>query len=243
MKKFVSLLVVLMMACMLLPAVAEEDLTGDWYLVDVAGMNPADMGMSITMTLNADGTANMVSIMSGTDLSQDGTWRIEGDKLIVSTNDGAPDTEMTIGDGVLTGDMGGGAIATFSRDASATAETTVFAEVNPDAQPEDFNGNWYATHVSMQGMTISVEAAMAMGQFDEVPVLSFQDGKIAISGSLEMLFGEEGFDLTYENGGYGYTVTVGENSMGFYLNMLQDGMMQFTVSMGQDIIIYFAKAE
>ena len=32
MKKLISLLLVLCMACMLIPALAEEAVTGDWYL-------------------------------------------------------------------------------------------------------------------------------------------------------------------------------------------------------------------
>ena len=60
MKKLLSLVLALMMACMLIPAMAEgQDVTGDWYLTDVSGMNVANLGMSMIVTLNADGTAKV----------------------------------------------------------------------------------------------------------------------------------------------------------------------------------------
>ena len=40
MKRLVSMLMALMMICMLVPAMAEEDVTGDWYMIDMAGVNP-----------------------------------------------------------------------------------------------------------------------------------------------------------------------------------------------------------
>ena len=74
MKKITALILALMMACLMLPALAEEDVTGDWYLqsMSAGGMsiNPADMGMSMKLTLNAGGTYAMVS---GED-AEEGPW-------------------------------------------------------------------------------------------------------------------------------------------------------------------------
>ena len=57
MKKLISLILILCMACLLVPAMAEDDVTGDWYY--------AGMGDSVRFVFNADGTAKLITEMMG----------------------------------------------------------------------------------------------------------------------------------------------------------------------------------
>ena len=241
MKKLVSLVLAVMMVCMLIPAMAEEDVTGDWYLTDVGGMNPADMGLTMVVTLNADGTATGKMEMAGETENQEGNWTIEGETVTVTLND--QPQEFTLADGTLQADMGGGMMGTFSREA-AEASAVEFAEVNPNAQAEDFEGNWKATYMSAMGMNLPVESAVTMGQMDEIPVLSVENGKVSLKGGgLDTMFGDSGLELTFDAGKYSYSLELGETALGIDLEMLQDGTLRLTVNMGQEILLYFVKAE
>ena len=62
-KKITALLLTLMMLGALVSAQA-ADFTGTWYLVSIDSngvtINPADMGMEMSLNLNADGTARFL---------------------------------------------------------------------------------------------------------------------------------------------------------------------------------------
>ena len=140
--------------------------------------------------------------------------------------------------------MGGGTMGTFSREGEGAAPAIEIADVNPDAQAEDFNGTWKCVYMGVEAVTINMESALSMGQVDEIPMLSFQDGKATITGGdIASLFGEEGMEMNFADGAYSYVIEIGEASMGIYLNILQDGMLQLKLSIGQDISMYFTKAE
>ena len=68
MKKLLSLILVLCMACMLVPAMAAEaaDIVGEWEMTEMSAngqtFNPSAMGISWTMTFEEDG--NFVSAMN-----------------------------------------------------------------------------------------------------------------------------------------------------------------------------------
>ena len=94
MKKLISLLLILCMACMLIPAMAEESPAGVWY---------ADYsGAVMILTLGEDGSASME--VSGTQMGS-GTWAIVDGKIEITMTDmsGEPSTQVaTLADGVLT---------------------------------------------------------------------------------------------------------------------------------------------
>ena len=85
MKKLISLILVVLLLCMALPAFAEEEVTGDWYLktmkMDDQEYDAASIGYAITMTLNEDGTVIMV--VPDREPTA-GTWVLEGDKITVN---------------------------------------------------------------------------------------------------------------------------------------------------------------
>ncbi len=74
MRKILSLMLVLCMALAAIPAFAETDFTGTWYIV-MTGMN---LG---TCELKADGTCIGTSDVEGTAKNCTGTWSAEGDAV------------------------------------------------------------------------------------------------------------------------------------------------------------------
>ena len=80
MKKILSLLLALCMLPAAIPAAAEEDVSGTWYII----MMNLTVG---TMELNADGTCSLSVSNAGEEMSAEGTWTQEGEKLSVHVND------------------------------------------------------------------------------------------------------------------------------------------------------------
>ena len=95
MKKLISLILILCMACMLIPAMADTDVTGTWY----ASM----MGIPMTMTLNADGTGTMISPVQGGEAPA--AWTMEGDKITITVND-SPATGTVTADAITLEESG-----------------------------------------------------------------------------------------------------------------------------------------
>ena len=251
MKKIVSLLVALMMACMLIPATAEiaaETITGDWYCSEMTQgettFNPGAMGMEVHLIINEDGTVSVAMTMGGEGQTEEGTWEITDGKLFMHTGEGetASDVELVLQeDGTLkVAEETSGTVMIFGREAPEGG--VELAEVNPDAQAEDFNGDWTFAYVSVSGMTLTAEMAVSMGAFEEAPTMKLEDGNMTLSG-LSTLLGDEPMALEFANGAY--TVDFGEGLMTIRVEMLQDGMACLTVAMGgEDYMgLYFTKAE
>lgn len=74
-KLFCALLILSLIA---LCAIAETDYTGEWYLNEVRfgemTLSPSLYGKDVTLSLNADGTAQMKSSEEGVDQINDGSW-------------------------------------------------------------------------------------------------------------------------------------------------------------------------
>ena len=75
MRKIVALLLALMMSCMLIPVMAEDSITGEWYA--------SFMGVAITLTVNEDGSFQMA--LPGQDPTV-GTWTLEGDQFTMTAD-------------------------------------------------------------------------------------------------------------------------------------------------------------
>ena len=153
MKKLISLLLMVCMVALLVPAMA-EGVVGTWYAVSMSEgemtISPADMGMSVTMTLNEDGTAMLES--SGMDEPQTGSWTQDGDKVIIVDANGEEE-EAILADGTLTlteGEM----IMVFSQEEpqnSAAAAEAVLAD-SEDA----FYGTWIVDKIEIEGTFYSL---------------------------------------------------------------------------------------
>ena len=75
MKKLFSLILALCMVCMLIPAVAEDSMAGEWYT--------NFSGVSMVLVLGEDGSAQLS--MPGTENNAAGTWTILPRKAPMST--------------------------------------------------------------------------------------------------------------------------------------------------------------
>lgn len=249
MKKLISMILIVCMACMMIPAMAEEDLTGEWYVKTMSQgeqtFDAASLGMNMTLTLNADGTLKMESPAEEGPI--EGTWTNEGGKVTLTLQDQT--NEVTIADGVMTlSDETIGMTMTFTREAPAPVYTP--AEKKTDATLEDYAGKWSFAYIGMNGMILDVNTfvstmasamASAMGEGAEVPdivgMLTFEiEGNKLISGkgteqekTLEATFADG--QMTYKDEASGTEVVI---------CLLQDGMLSidgFSAGMGGTIYL------
>ena len=113
MKKLFCVMLALMMACAMLAVTAEDaaDYLGDWYLVEMkmgdTGMNPSDLGMNMTMTVNEDGTVLNVSAYGDTAEEGHGTWKLTENGLSVTDDTGVTVVFALNEAGQLVADMEG----------------------------------------------------------------------------------------------------------------------------------------
>ena len=103
MKKLTALLLALMMACLLVPALA-EDYTGEWYLVSVSAgsitVNPADTGISSTLSLTADGSITISYTQEDNSDFSTGSWEATETGIKVFSDDDV--VLLIFADGVMT---------------------------------------------------------------------------------------------------------------------------------------------
>lgn len=189
MKKLISLILILCMACLLVPATAEDDVTGDWYY--------AGMGDAVRFVFNADGTAKMITSIMGEQSENAGTWSLDGSAMTITF--GEKSQTATYADGVITMEADG-ITATLVRDPNAGpvgAPAIVAAE-----SEEAFLGTWnlsaiYSMSVlmpvdQMQGyagtMTIAdgkvhfeLTAGEGTAPQSETEEYKFEDGKLIVS--------------------------------------------------------------
>lgn len=136
-------------------ALEAADVVGTWYLNYVeqsgASVNPATLGMEITLTLKEDGTALLASL----DSEHTTDWRLDGDKVIV---DEAVDAmEFTLADGNLEIDLDG-MVLVFGKE--VTNEGTFAAPpVVPATALSDFDGEWLGSLVVTGGISMPPDQA------------------------------------------------------------------------------------
>ena len=173
MKKTVSLILAVCMMALVVAAVAEMDFAGTtWYLTSAeqngTTINPAEYGMSISMTLNADGTSSMVAY--GEEVS--GSWSLSDGILTVTDDTGTP-AEFTLGDdGALILEMDGGKMF-FTQDAPEAPAADDSAGYLTAESEEAFFGSYRPVSASMLGIDIPLEQL-----FGDVAVLTVEAGKV-----------------------------------------------------------------
>lgn len=228
MKKILSLVLALLM--MLGCTALAEDLTGAWY--------SNLFGMSVTMTLNADGTYGM-DLM---DETQTGVWVLEGETLYM---DKGTDMEITLtydaAAVTLTMDVEG-MVCVFGREAT---EAFVPAEPKADAAIEEFAGQWEAANVYFMDMLVPTEFA-EMGMTMKIENTSI-NAAIDLMGDVETFEAEGKFadgvltlviPATLDEAGNELT-----RELVFPIKVLQDGTLSFEMDMlGMPIIFYLNPA-
>lgn len=225
MKKFTGLLLCLMMLGSLATA-QTVDYTGVWYLVSVeangVALNPTDIGMEMSMTLNADGTG--VVAATG-EADKTATWALDGETLTV-TSEGQPLTFALTADGQLAAESGDAKMI-FGRDAAAPAFVPAAEIVAPDIAA--FNGTWTITTVSVGGMYVPF-SAMAQAGLEDASVVIL-DGSVTSLGTQET--------GTFAEGKLAVASLV-EGMTGKSFALLEDGTLTMTY---MEIVFYCVKVE
>ena len=150
-----KLLAVLLGMLLLLGVAAAEtaDVTGTWYLNEISAegvsVNPVSVGMDMSITINADGTALVT--LNGEDT--DGSWAMEDGKVVV-TMEGDPQA-FTPEDGKLVAEEAGAKMILEREKADLVVFTP--GEAKADATMDDYNGTWNAFLVDMMGMQMTLE--------------------------------------------------------------------------------------
>ena len=231
MKKFVSLLLVLCLACVSAAALAQAgDLVGDWY--------GSLYGMAAQLTLNEDGS--YVMSLAGNEIP--GNYELKDG--IVYMDDDNPDNGFVFDGTSLVNETQG---VTLTRDQADVPEIEL-AEVNPDAALEDFEGEWICKYMAMNGMTLDItQIPLENLGATQVPSLKVEGSAVTLTG-MDSLAGSDPLEMDFADGALTFDLgaKVGMPDLGMAINvlMLQDGMVDFNVNMGDEIVdLYFAPAD
>jgi len=242
MKKLISLILVLCMACMLIPAMAESAAaTGIWYAKTMKmgdmEMDMASIGMAITVELNEDGTATMTA--SGQEPTP-GTWTLEGDQitLIDETNT----MTGTVTADTLTLELDGQTMILTREEPAAAIEP---AAVKAAASAEEFYGNYVLSLLDMDGALLDVGAmgfttgvSISADKIEIVP--SSEEDTFAI---LIMLM-----DLSpagFEDGALKLVSGTNPDNIQASAQLLEDGMIKVSsinTSNGEGLVFYVTPA-
>lgn len=252
MKKLISLILVFCMAVMLVPALAESaDVAGEW-IADYSGY-------TVVLTLNTDNTFSMkVAGMGG----GDGTWSLEGEALSLTAQ--GQTIVYDVKDGKITATQDGETLE-FTRTAAEeaapaeepapaeeaapseesapveeqTAEVT-FADVNPDAAPEDFNGEWCIQYI------VAGDEFGANETGEITADIAIKDSGITFGSSsgFSEFFGDKALKMEFANGAFSYSRSFFGISLSFEIKMLQDGMAAVTIDIdGNGATLYMVRID
>ena len=161
-----------------------EQYGGEWHLVEIGMngtvMNPADMGVSMVMTLNQDGT---VSVDAGYDV-EEGVWYTDDSGVFLFTeSSGALDMQLEE-DGLKIEGMG-----QVMRLARESAGATQLPEAVEAASISDFNGIWTAVTANIYDKTVPVSDETMSEDFRSF--LEMENYDIAILNGSVNLFGQD----------------------------------------------------
>lgn len=162
MKKLIALTLILCMACMLVPAMADESIVGTWYLSEISAQgqsfSPATFGMSMSFDLKEDGTAEGVTSYGSESQAVTGTWKLEGETISI-TVDNATQSGSFTGDSFTIESPDGSMIFTRNAPEAAPAAGNTVAADSEAA----FYGTWVLSSVEIMGQSVPVEMFAAFG--------------------------------------------------------------------------------
>lgn len=180
MKKFLAILLVLCMGCMLLPAMAEgTDFLGDWYLIkyimDGQEIDPSMLGMSLTMTFKEGGIGVATTVQGGEETPNDFTWELRDGALIMISE--GEEATIAFEDGLMNVSVSGGGMI-FSREAPASVAP---AEPVAAESEEAFLGSWTAVKANMEGTIIPLDILVSTTGLNVGAELTIEAGKVTVS--------------------------------------------------------------
>ena len=242
MKKLISLLLILCMACMLIPAVAEEALTGEWYLKSMKmGEQEYDatvLGVNVVMALGEDGSAAMTTPDSPDPVT--GTWTLDGDQFTLNIEGEDPVSGTVTAEAIALEQEG--QIMIFTREAPV-AITVADAKAADSA--EDFYGTYTIAYVDMEdrlmdmsGMGYTTGLVIGEGTFEILPT-NDEDMMALTLG----MFALTPTDL--EDGVLKLTSATSPENVDGRIELLEDGMIKITTknnSNQSSLVFYFIPA-
>jgi len=229
MKKLTALLLSLLMLCTLATA-QTADYTGTWYLVSLEAsgiaINPADLGMEMIVTLNADGTG-LISTTGEED--EAATWTLDDGTLTITADDSPLDFELNA-DGQLVGEAEEN-IMFFGREPAGPGFVPAAEIAAEDIAA--FDGNWTITTVDAYGMIVPFSVMAQMGLEGESVVIQ--------NGSIQSFCIEETELGTFADGKLVVAAPAEtDEALGKTISLLEDG----TLSMAyMEMIFYCEKVE
>ena len=243
-KLFCALLILSLIA---LCAIAETDYTGEWYLNEVRfgemTLSPSLYGKDVTLSLNADGTAQMKSSEEGVDQINDGSWA-QNESGLTLTIEGSPL--------VFTPDADGNLIADISETGDETNMYMVYgrekrvetlyvpAPAKAAESLSEFDGVWHIHSIDLVGTMVPA----SMYGFEVQ--LEIESGHVKIAS--EQIEGEaiREADGTLEDGALVLRFADETETTEMRLMLLEDGTLSdyegSDAELG-DLYYYFEKAE
>jgi len=227
MKKLISLILIVCMACMLVPAMAESiDLTGDWYV--------SVMGIAMQMTLNADGTGTMT--IPGQEQAQGLSWTLEGEKFTITVADTDPTEGTATAEAITFADASSGLELVFTRE--PVEAIAVGAPVAAEAE-DAFLGTWDCKYMESQGMILDPNAFGTI-----MPGIAVADGAVTFVGSsdedmIAAMYNLMALTYTFEDGKLALVSSMEGVEATGTIELLDDGLLKLVMVNGEDAMIFY----
>lgn len=238
MKKIIACILALLQAVMLISTgFAEEPADGLWYLrtliTDEYEIDVAALGIDGSLELNENGQA----MLRQSENEYKGTWRTESGVIYVTM--GGSDAEAVIDAGELIL-VNGSTIMKFTKEKPGDQE---LAEVNPDAQPEDFNGEWACISLVMSkdGEAIVIPIMTAREQGINIPNILMDNGSMKfIEEDVSSVPGADPeYVLRFEDGSYTNRESGEGQEIFSYVtvHILRDGTLMYSLVRNSEVSI------
>ena len=159
MKKLISLALILMMSLSMLccaQAADVADILGTWYMtsLEMEGMsiNPASMGMEMVFVFNEDGT---VTLQATDEEDETAFWTLDGDTVTIASGEGDDETMALVyaEEQLLIQEEG---VTMILGREPAEADNAEIAPIHSAADIAEFDGEWNATVIAMEGMQMPI---------------------------------------------------------------------------------------
>ena len=225
MRKLISLVLVLCMACMLVPAMADDDISGEWY----GGVQ----GQPLILSLNADGSYTM-SLMESD--ASSGTWVLDDPTLTMHDTEGDYDIVMVYRDSALNFDEMG---ITLTKDPeNLPAKIEVAAEKAADSA-EAFFGTWKCVYVEQNGSI--VDLALVDVYFPDITIADGSLTFVPASEDDEMaaMYNMLGVIPAFEDGMLKLASTIPDAGIDGYVRLLEDGMIRMSLGSTEEAVVFY----
>lgn len=223
------LAIMMMLSLICAGAMAEAaDLTGEWYA--------SVYGITMKMTLNADGSYTMEMSMEGEE-PMDGTWEFDGAALVM---DKGTEDEASLNYDAEANSLcmeQDGIEFVFTREMPEAFEA---APVRADASLEEFAGTWACTLVSLMGMQAAPEELgvnLGLSIDGATVALTLENFVDSVEVTLEGAFADGALTVTLP------TESEYEDDTVFTLQLLEDGSMSASSLMMDEEIVYYMSME